>query len=314
MACAMPILALLALAAAAGSDPAPSGFAAGSPWPGRRGPRRDGIAPWLPATPRPIWRRLEGPALAGIAATESHVIVADRDAGDAEDIFRCLRAERGEEIWSIRYAAPGDLGFGNAPRATPLIADGRVYLLGAFGDLRCVDLASGAVAWKRNLPAAFGARAPKWGYSASPLAVDDKRIVNPVGRDASLVALDRRSGAVLWRSPGAEGAYASFIVGTFGGVLQIVGYDKVSLGGWEIESGKRLWTLVPPASGDYNVPTPIDAGGELLLIDARSARFSCLSRLRVLADGADAYAHPALVGPRLYLRGAEAIVCLSLEE
>ncbi|MBN1419183.1 MAG: PQQ-binding-like beta-propeller repeat protein, partial [Planctomycetes bacterium] len=207
---------------------------------------------------------------------------------------------------------------------------------------------------------------------------------------------------------GAEAAYASFIAGTFGGVRQIVGYDKVSLGGWDIESGKRLWTLVPPESGDYNVPTPIDVGGkllvatenngtrlyrfdgtgaivpepiaanedlvpdtmtpvvlagrvfgvsgslacldlagglrtlwleddrafadyasligagdrvlatsvrgELILIDARADRFACISRVKVFGEDSDVYAHPALAGKRLYLRDAESIICIALEE
>ncbi|MBN1418291.1 MAG: PhnD/SsuA/transferrin family substrate-binding protein, partial [Planctomycetes bacterium] len=190
------------------AEAARRGSEAAEDWPGWRGPRRDGIAPWLPGklpeTPRVIWRRvLEGPALAGVAATGTHVVVADRDANDLEDIFRCLRAETGEEVWSIRYPAPGNLDFGNTPRATPLVVDGMAYLLGAFGDLHCVDLAAGGVVWKMNIAAAFGAKLPRWGVSASPLAIGDKLIVNPGGRDASIVALDRRSGAVLWKAAGA---------------------------------------------------------------------------------------------------------------
>jgi outer membrane protein assembly factor BamB len=153
----------------------------------------------------------------------------------------------------------------NSPRATPLIHDGKVYLLGAFGDLHCVKLADGEVLWKKNIVREFAARLPKWGMCASPLVVDDKLIVNPGARDASLVALDRLSGKVVWRSPGPPAAYASFVVGRFGGRRQIVGYDAISLGGWDPESGQRLWTLIPPYKGDFNVPTPINIGGRLLV-------------------------------------------------
>jgi len=79
------------------------------------------------------------------------------------------------------------------------------------------------------------------------------------------VALDPQTGDVVWQSPGEAAAYASFIVATLGGVPQIVGYDAHSLGGWDLKTGDRLWQLIPPQKGDFNVPTPIDASGKLLV-------------------------------------------------
>jgi len=239
-------------------------------WPGWRGPGRDGLVPSLPgklpAAANIVWKkRLTGAGLAGIAATERLLIVADRDPFDLSDIFRCLQADTGAEVWQLEYPALGKLDYGNSPRATPLIHDGQVYLLGAFGDLHCVKLADGEVLWKKNIVREFAAKLPKWGMCASPLVVDDKLIVNPGARDASLVALDRQSGKVVWRSPGLPAAYASFVVGRFGGQRQIVGYDAISLGGWDPESGQRLWTLIPPHKGDFNVPTPSNIGGKLLV-------------------------------------------------
>jgi outer membrane protein assembly factor BamB len=137
--------------------------------------------------------------------------------------------------------------------------------MGAFGDLHCVNLADGKVIWRKNLLAQFGAKPVTWGMCASPLVIDEKVIVNPGAPKASLVALERSTGKVLWTSPGGPAAYASFIVGNFGGKRQIIGYDAASVGGWDIETGKRLWMLIPPEEGDFNVPTPIDVGGKLLL-------------------------------------------------
>ena len=79
------------------------------------------------------------------------------------------------------------------------------------------------------------------------------------------MALDRLTGKVVWCSAGMPAAYSSFIVGRFGGQRQIVGYDAISLGGWDVATGRRLWGLIPPEKGDFNVPTPIDAGGKLLV-------------------------------------------------
>lgn len=194
------------------------------------------------------------------------MIVADRDASDESDVFRCLDAGTGKELWTLEYATLGRIkDYGNSPRATPLIHKQVAYTLGGLGDLHCVKLADGKIVWSRHLARDFGAAVPTWGYCSSPLAVDGKLIVNPGARGASVVALDCASGKEVWRCPGLPPAYASFIVGKFGGMRQIVGYDEKSLGGWDPETGKRIWTLVPPVHGDFNVPTPIDAGGRLIL-------------------------------------------------
>jgi outer membrane protein assembly factor BamB len=221
----------------------------------------------LPEQPKILWTKdLTGPGLSGIAVAERRVIVADRDAGDTKDIFRCLDTDSGAELWKLEYLTPGKIkDYGNSPRATPLVHGGKVYMLGGLGHLHCLNLADGKIVWKKSLVADFGGAVPTWGYCSSPLLVDDRLIVNPGSSPAALVALDRSSGKEIWRSPGVPAAYASFIAGTFGGAKQIVGYDEKSLGGWDAATGKRLWTLIPPQPGDFNVPTPIDAGGRLLV-------------------------------------------------
>jgi len=214
-----------------------------------------------------LWRRtLTGPGMAGLAlARGSRVMVADKSYDAKEDIFRCLDADTGEQLWHIRYPAAGDMDFTNTPRATPCFTCPSVYLFGAFGDLRCVNAWSGEVVWQTNLAEQFSTKMPQWGYSSTPLSHGGKLIVNPGAPDASLVALDRRTGDVIWRTPGKTAAYASFVTGELGGVNQLVGYDSVSLGGWDIDTGKRLWTLIPLIEGDFNVPTPIVLDGKLLV-------------------------------------------------
>lgn len=255
---------------AAGADPPAKADSSAAQWPQWRGTHRDGISPWLPErlpdSKVILWKQpMTGAGLAGIAATRRQVIVTDRDVLDQNDVFRCLDAQTGKPIWKLEYPAPGDLDYGNSPRATPVICDGKVFMLGAFGDLHCVKLTDGAVVWRKNLVRQFGPKLVTWGYCASPLVLDDKLIVNPGAKQASLVALDRQTGQLVWRSPGLAAAYSSFIVGRFGGVRQIVGYDAVSLGGWDVATGERLWQMLPPEEGDFNVPTPIDVGGKLLV-------------------------------------------------
>jgi len=253
----------------AGKPPARVG--PGVEWTDWRGPGRRGLSPHVPqALPEQIvelWRHpLSGLGHAGLAATHDRVLVADKDAEMEKDVWRCLDANTGRELWRIEYPAPEQMDYGNCPRANPVIHDAFAYLLGAFGDLHCVELATGRVAWRRNVVEEFGAELVMWGMCSAPLVVDDKLIVNPGAPDASLVALDLKSGRTVWTTPGSEAAYASFIVGEFGGVRQIVGYDAISLGGWNPDTGERLWTLIPDEPGDFNVPTPIEVDGKLLVI------------------------------------------------
>jgi outer membrane protein assembly factor BamB len=259
------------LESAAGFVPLPETVPSG--WTGWRGPRRTAIAPSLPERlpelPERVWSRsLARPGLGGIAATTNVVIFGDRDDEDQKDVFQCLDASTGRPRWTIAYDAVGSLDYGNSPRATPLIEHERVYLLGAFGHLHCVDIVSGRIIWQRNLVADYHVpkeRLSVWGYCSSPLVVDRRLIVAPGAEDASVVALDPATGRELWRSPGAPAGHGSFIAATVAGESQVIGHDNATLGGWGVASGRRLWTLKPPVVGDFNVPTPVLVGDKLLV-------------------------------------------------
>jgi len=239
-------------------------------WTDWRGPDRAGISPdvpaRLPASVKLLWKRgLTGPGLSGVAATATHVIVADKSEQKDQDIWRCLAADTGQELWTVAYATARQMEFTNAPRAAPVIHGSFVYLLGAFGDLHCVNLHGSRVVWRRNLLKDFHAKLPAWGTCSTPLVVGDSLVVNPGAADASLVALGLYTGEVIWKTAGGPPAYGSLILGTFGGVRQIVGHDAESLGGWDPNTGQRLWVLLPEKKGDYNVPTPVDCHGRLLV-------------------------------------------------
>ena len=247
-----------------------NGASAGHRWPDWRGPRRDAITADLPAAlperKHLLWSRvLTGPGMSGLAVADGSLVVADKSLDDKLDIWRCLDADTGRERWTLRYPAPGEMDFTNSPRASPVIHQGLVHLLGAFGDLHCVRLATGEVLWKTHLRDEFGAELPTWGFVGTPLLVGDKLVVSVGAKQASVVALDRRTGKTVWKTPGIQPGYSSFILATFGGVRQIAGYDASSIGGWDPETGRRLWQLYPPEHGDYNVPTPIATDGRLLV-------------------------------------------------
>jgi len=185
---------------------------------------------------------------------------------DTVDVFKCLSAKNGAEVWAVRFPCMGELDFGASSRATPLIHDGVVFFFGAFGHLHAVEIATGEILWQMDIRDEFGADDQrKWGMCSSPLIVNGKLIVNPGAKAASLVALEPKTGKVVWKSPGSPASYGSFLAGAFGGRLQIIGYDLKTLGGWDAATGKRLWTLTPPRDNDFNVPTPVPFGDKLIL-------------------------------------------------
>jgi len=249
---------------------------AGVEWPDWRGPGRDGHVPQLPAClpakPQFVWKKAAVMGgLSGLSVSNGRLLVAERDPGNRNDVVRCLDASNGESLWRAEFPAPGKLDYGEAPRATPVVSDGRVFFLGAFGDLRCLDLTNGKPIWNRQLMKEFHVKLPTWGTCSTPLLVAGLLIVNPGAPDASLVALDPATGRTLWQTAGQPAAYASLVSAKLGGRHQIIGYDQHSLGGWDVKTGKRLWQLVPPSEGDFNVPTPVPVNGKLLVATENNA-------------------------------------------
>lgn len=221
----------------------------------------------LAAEPQLVWKTLlPSGGLGGIAANDKFVILGHRDFSDFQDVFHCLDATTGKSLWQIEYLAVDNLDYGQSPRTTPSIVRDRVVLLGAMGDLHCVELATGKILWHHNLKTKFAVTGDlPWGYCGSPLIVDEKVIVEAGGAEASLVAFDLKSGKIVWQTPGKAPSYGSLNIGQLGGRTQIVGHDATTLGGWDVDTGKRLWTLTPPIEGDFNVPTPLILDGKLLV-------------------------------------------------
>lgn len=227
----------------------------------------------LPPEPKFRWQtRLSSEGVGGIAATNEYVIVGSRDLLDHEDVFTCHRLHDGQEVWQIRYPAPGRLDYGNAPRSTPLVAGETVVMLGAFGHLVAAELSTGKIIWQHEFQSEFDARLPIWGFCGSPILAEveddgvDKQvcIVQPGAIDASLVAFDLADGNVVWKIAGRGPGYSSFILAKVNGQSQLIGYDEHTLGGWSLQ-GKRLWTITPEFEGDFNVPTPLIIGNRLFV-------------------------------------------------
>ncbi len=220
------------------------------------------------------WRQeLPSEGLGGIAADERRVLLGCRDPLDRNDIFLCLDADTGKTLWQLSYAAAGQLDYGNTPRATPLIVGASAILLGAFGDLHCVDLETGAISWRKNFVRDFGGTVPIWGFCGTPLVVDQRLIFQTGAENPSLVAVDLESGDLTWQVAGRQCSYSSLVWALIGPQRQIIGLDHSSLGGWSLDSGNRLWEVVANQPNDFNVPTPlVDETGVMVATENNGAR------------------------------------------
>jgi outer membrane protein assembly factor BamB len=246
-------------------------------WPQFLGPTRDGVyagndvaAAWGKAGPPVVWQREVGQGFSGPAVAEKHLVIFHR-VGDRE-VLDCLDADTGKPIWSD--ASPtnytDDFGFDEGPRATPTIAAGRVYTLGARGALICRDFSSGKPLWTVDTAARFGAPKGFFGMACSPLVEGDLVILNIGGKpDAGIVAFDARTGAVRWRATSDDASYASPVAATVGGggARRVFVFTAAGLVVLDPKDGSAVskfpWRA--PIRASVNAATPLVIGDTVFL-------------------------------------------------
>lgn len=236
-------------------------------WPGFRGPARDSVirgvaiaTNWAESPPREIWRRPIGPGWSSFAVA-SGFLYTQEQRGD-EEIVACYRADTGEPVWAHRDEARfWESNGGPGPRATPTLHGGRVYTFGATGILNALDARSGAVVWSRNAASDTSTEVPIWGFSSSPIVVDDVVIVAVEGK---LAAFDRQTGAPRWVGPDGGGSYSSPQLVTIDGIPQVVLLTAIGATSVSPSDGTLLWKHEWPSDSRIVQPALV-ADGELLL-------------------------------------------------
>jgi outer membrane protein assembly factor BamB len=257
-------------------------------WPQWLGPQRDGV--WretglvekFPADgPQVRWRTPVGSGYTGPAVAQGRVFVMDRQlaagATNPGDPFAkttipgtervlCLDAAGGKVLWKHEYECPYTVSYPAGPRATPTVVEGKVYTLGAEGNLFCLEAVSGKVLWSRDFKKDFGAKTPLWGFAAHPL-IDGKKLVCLVGGEGSVaVALDKDSGEQLWRALSAkEPGYCPPMIYEFGGKRQLIIWHPEAVNALDPQTGKVYWTHKVEARSGLSIPTPRQAGDRLFI-------------------------------------------------
>jgi outer membrane protein assembly factor BamB len=267
-----------------------AGAAAADDWPQWLGPRRDGV--WReagildrfpPGGPRIRWRCPVGGGYAGPAVADGRVFVTDRvlasGARDPDNPFQrassagkervlCLEESSGKVLWVHEYPCKYTISYPCGPRATPTVHEGRVYTLGAMGDLFCLEAATGKVLWSKNFERDYGATPPLWGFASHPL-IDSDRLICLVGGPGSVVvALDCRTGAEKWKALSLEQGeigYCPPMIYELGGRRQLIVWHSQSINGLNPQTGEVLWSHPFRLNANMSIATPRGVGDQLLV-------------------------------------------------
>jgi len=252
----LPAILLLALAQHALAQSAAS-------WPQWRGPNRDGISKetgllkqWPAEGPPLVWKA------SGAGGGYSSFSVANGKLytmglrGEREYVV-AFDVATGKEAWSTPHGSAFRNDRGDGPRGTPTIDGDRVYALGGSGDLTALDARTGKIVWSKNVLREFGGSNITWGISESPLVLGDKVLVNAGGPGASIVALNKANGALIWKSQSDKAGYSSAIPVEINGTTQVVFFTAERAVGLDAKDGRLLWEYGRPANDTANVATPI---------------------------------------------------------
>ena len=217
---------------------------------------------------------LDGPRVAWKAnvgiGTSSVTVSGDRaytmgNTKDHDQVF-CFDVKTGAEIWKHEYPLDRDKRmFEGGTAATPTIDGDRVYTVSHQGDLFCLNAATGKKVWYKHYQQDLGGRRPQWGFAGSPAVEGNLLILDVGGKESSTVALDKMTGAVVWKSGEDEAGYASPVVANLGGKRTVVVFKGAALVGLEVKDGRELWRAPWKTSYEVNAATPLIVGEKIFI-------------------------------------------------
>lgn len=276
------------------------GFAAD--WPGYLGLRRDGtsaekglLRAWPTEGPTVLWTAPLGVGFGGPAVSRGRVYLLDRDE-KVGDTLRVFDLTDGKELWSFAYDAPGSFMFPGS-RTTPTVDGDLVYTCSPLGDLYAINTNTHRPVWHKNIWTDFGGgQLPRWAIAQNPLIYRDLLIVASQTAEAGVVAFDKLTGELKWKSAPLSGAagYVSPSLVKVGGEDHLVmvmasrGFGRSASGGSvsgiDPLTGTILWTYSNWQCG-IPVPHAVDAGDGRVLITGGYSAGAAMIRVQKAADG-----------------------------
>ena len=249
-------VALLALASQAMAQTA-------AVWPQWRGPNRDGISKetgllkqWPAEGPPLVWKATgAGRGYSSFSISDGKLFTMGL-RGDREYVI-AFDIATGKEAWATPHGSAFRNDRGDGPRGTPTVDGDRIYALGGNGDLSVLEAGTGKIVWTKNVLKQFGGSNITRGISESPLVLGNKVLVNPGGPNASMVALNKADGSVIWKSQSDRAGYSSAIPVEVNGATQVVFFTSERAVGLDAKDGRLLWEYARPSNNVANVATPI---------------------------------------------------------
>lgn len=269
-AAASKVTRVVAKSAPAGAAPASaSSKSSGTGWYQYGGPNRDNISTetglldeWPAGGPELKWK------VSGLGEGYSSVSLADGkilsmgNRGN-EEMTICLDEATGKELWATATGSAYRENMGNGPRGTPTIDGDKVYVLGANGDLACLELASGKKVWGGNILREFNANNITWGISESVLIDGPNLVLTPGGKGAAMVSLNKTNGKLNWKTAvqqDPQTGYSSILPIEFGGTRIYLNFVHTALIAVDAKTGNLLWGNTSPANGTANCSSPVVSG------------------------------------------------------
>jgi outer membrane protein assembly factor BamB len=222
---------------------------------------------WSAQPPRELWRQPIGAGWSGFAVVATHAVTQEQ-RGEWEWVS-CYELTTGRLAWVHRDQARfHEAAGGDGPRATPTIADGRVYSMGATGLLNCLDGSTGRVVWSRDILAECSQKNLMWGKSCSPLVFDNLVVVTlGESTDRPLAAYDRATGRPVWRAGHDKPSYATPVLATLAGRRQILAVNAESASAHDPADGRLLWEYPWPGKM-AKCAQPVAIGGDRVFISS----------------------------------------------
>ncbi len=238
---------------------------------------------WPAGGPKKLWTAEGlGEGFASFAVADGRLFTQGQRAGKQYVI--AVDEATGKKLWEVPNGSGYSDRRGGGPRGAPTVDGDRIYALGATGNLICIEAATGKKVWESNLLDRFKASNIRWGISESPLIDGGKIIVSPGGQGASVVALDKNDGKLIWKSQSDEAGYSSAIAAEVDGVRQYILLTGVGGIGLLAKNGELLWRYNGVANGTANIATPIFHDNQVFLSSDYGT--GCVL-LKLTADGAE---------------------------
>jgi outer membrane protein assembly factor BamB len=255
-------------------------------WPQWLGPQRDGVwretgilEKFPPDGLKIRWRVPIGNGYSGPSVVNGRVYVMDRVASrvppapgqprgliPGSERVLCLNEADGKILWKHEYDCPYDLQYPSGPRVTPLVHQGKVYTVGAEGNLFCLDAQDGRILWSHDYKQDYQVRSPTWGFSSNPL-IDGRKLICLAGGQGSVaVAFDKDTGKELWRALSArEPGYCPPVIVEAGGRRQLIIWHPESVNALDPETGAVFWSVPFAVKAGLTAPMPRQDGDRLFL-------------------------------------------------